>query len=80
MMLKERDISEEEILLLTKQTAGFSFAYLKELSLSGLMAWLRVRSKFSLADSMLEQVETLRAQMKSEPETKPFVEEADDDD
>jgi hypothetical protein len=80
MMLQGREISDEEFLVLAQETVGFSFAYLKELSLSGLMAWLRVRKEARVADSMLELVKTLKAQMKSEPPTAVVEDEGEDDD
>jgi AAA+ superfamily predicted ATPase len=54
-------------------TEGFSFAYLKELMMSSIMAWIGVAENGSMDRLMREQVNLLRAQMttavkKSEPE------------
>lgn len=46
-----------------EQTEGFSFAYLKELYASALMAW--IHDQGNLGDKVVAQIEPLRAQMKA---------------
>ena len=75
--LKLRD---EEIVLVAEGTDGFSFAYLKELVLSALMTWIREPERSSMARLMLDQVETLRSQMKTPaPAPAPQTEEVKPD-
>jgi hypothetical protein len=62
MRLSETDLDEVAL-----ATDGFSFAYLKELCLSATMSWMRSRQPGSMGREMLDQVETLRYQMKTEP-------------
>ena len=50
---------------------GFSFAYLKELCLSSLMAWMREQKPGSMGEVMSSLVETLRSQMATEPSPTP---------
>jgi ATPase family associated with various cellular activities (AAA) len=47
------------------RTEGFSFAYLKELFLSSLMAWVATPEPKSMDAILLDQVATLREQMRS---------------
>jgi hypothetical protein len=60
---------EEGITKLSEMTAGFSFAYLKELFLSSMMRWIAAEQKDSAAGSMQQvmemQVDILREQMVS---------------
>jgi ATPase family associated with various cellular activities (AAA) len=48
-----------------ERTDGFSFAYLKELFLSSLMGWVAERELKTMDAMLLEQVVTLREQMKT---------------
>ena len=74
----ELQLAAGEIEELAEKTDGFSFAYLKELGLSGMMAWMRTSKPGGMADAMLTQVEALRAQMKTEPpKAVPEVEDED---
>lgn len=62
-----------------RRTAGFSFAYLKELVLSSMMVWIRDEGRRSMDEIAPAQVESLAAQMKSEPSSPSIPEEADED-
>ena len=48
---------------LVRQTAGFSFAYLKELVLSAMMQWMTQGGSMSMDAVLLEQINQLRQQM-----------------
>ncbi|RYG38156.1 ATP-binding protein [bacterium] len=48
-------------------TDGYSFAYLKELVLSGMMAWISGGGEGRFADALLDQTEALGIQMQNEP-------------
>lgn len=65
----ELKLSPEELQDMALRTNNFSFAYLKELVLSGMMRWFEKRD--SLHDSMTCQLETLLSQMKTEVEAGP---------
>jgi hypothetical protein len=71
-------LSEEDIEQVASRSAGFSFAYLKELCLSGQVAWMRERKPGALGAQMLEIVDALLAQMKNEPPP-TTVEDSDED-
>jgi hypothetical protein len=60
-------LSEEGIGVIADQTEGFSFAYLKELGLSGMMAWIAEPEHSTMDEIMTAQVVTLREQMISAP-------------
>jgi len=66
----------EEIVLLT---GDFSFAYLKELGLSALMAWARNPIPGDLCRVMKEQVTTLKKQMKAVRRVRKANEEEEED-
>ena len=59
----ELRIQEDAVARVAEATAGFSFAYLKELWLSAMMAWIARPGQVSMDTIMISQVETLRAQM-----------------
>jgi DNA polymerase III delta prime subunit len=61
-------ISEEGAIQLSELTAGFSFAYLKELFLSSMMRWVGSTEQGTMEQAMIDQVETLREQMVSVPD------------
>ncbi|HWD41351.1 MAG TPA: ATP-binding protein [Fimbriimonas sp.] len=69
-------LTESEIANVARRTDGFSFAYLKELFLSSLMLWIGQPEAKRLASFMLDQVEVLLHQMKTEPETPSVPEHA----
>ncbi|MGO8948064.1 MAG: AAA family ATPase [Ktedonobacterales bacterium] len=60
-------LSEEGIGVIADQTEGFSFAYLKELGLSAMMAWIAAPEHPAMDEVMAAQVATLREQMVSAP-------------
>ncbi len=64
-------------------TEGFSFAYLKELVLSSMMAWISANKRSSFSEVLHVQVEPLRAQMSIDaiptPPTSSDRPEDDDD-
>ena len=62
-------VSEEGAIQLSELTAGFSFAYLKELFLSSMMRWVGSTEQGTMEQAMIGQVETLREQMVSVPDT-----------
>ncbi len=50
---------------LAEMTAGFSFAYLKELFLSSMMRWIASPQAGAMGQLMADQVDILREQMVS---------------
>jgi hypothetical protein len=68
-------LSEEGIGVIADQTEGFSFAYVKELSLSAMMAWIASAEHSPMDEVMAAQVVTLREQMVSSPAV-PELDEA----
>lgn len=75
-------VSEAELDEIARLTDDFSFAYLKELGLSSLMAWMRNPVEGGMGEAMRSQIETLRAQMKTEmvdPKAEPRADEEDED-
>lgn len=62
-------ISEEGAIQLSELTSGFSFAYLKELFLSSMMRWVGSAEQGTMEQTMIGQVEVLREQMISTPDT-----------
>jgi AAA+ superfamily predicted ATPase len=61
----EARLSLEGQSLTADGTEGFSFAYLKELFLSSLMAWVAEREFRSMDDILMAQVETLQEQRRT---------------
>jgi hypothetical protein len=64
-LVEQLQVDPAGIDALADATAGFSFAYLKELMLSLLMRWVNDQSA-APADLALEEARALRAQMKSD--------------
>jgi hypothetical protein len=65
----ELSFSDKTLQKIVARTKGFSFAYLKELCVSAMMAWMADRS--TPMDKVLRQTaSTLRAEMKSKSESK----------
>ena len=62
-------VSEEGAIKLSELTVGFSFAYLKELFLSSMMRWVSSVGEGSMEQTMVGQVDVLREQMVSTPDT-----------
>lgn len=57
-------LTEDEAQMLANLTEGFSFAYLKELFLSGMMAWIHQPEK-PFAELLATQTATLLSQMRT---------------
>ena len=64
----EARLTPEGESLAADRTEGFSFAYLKELFLSSLMAWVASPDRVGMDAILLEQVDSLRDQMKTTAE------------
>ncbi|MCA9524594.1 MAG: ATP-binding protein [Myxococcales bacterium] len=62
----EMRIDESELCELVSRTDGFSYAYLKELMLSGVMAWISSDRSARIAPLIGLSLQTLREQMHSE--------------
>ena len=60
----EMRLLEESIGAIVNETAGFSFAYLKELLLSSMVQWMSNDRKKSMNEVVGEQAATLRAQIR----------------
>jgi hypothetical protein len=58
-------ISDAEVADVARQTEEFSYAYLKELYLSSMMAWIAENGLRPISEIMREQSATLRAQMQT---------------
>jgi hypothetical protein len=56
-------LADLEAEAIAQQTADFSFAYLKELFLSSMMAWIEQRAEGEMAAVMRSQVVKLKEQM-----------------
>ena len=56
-------VSERATPLVVKETAGFSFAYLKELFVASMAQWMSSSGETAMDDVILAQVKSLRAQM-----------------
>ncbi|MCE9558410.1 MAG: ATP-binding protein, partial [Armatimonadetes bacterium] len=65
-------LSPEEAEKMGAETEGFSFAYLKELVLSSMMAWIS-KGEGKFADVMLTSIGALRDQMEYDPVPTPVV-------
>jgi hypothetical protein len=66
----ELQLSPEGITAAAVATEGFSFAYLKELLLSSLLAWVAAPEKSTMDAVLAEQTGTLLEQMKSTKEAR----------
>ncbi len=62
-----------------RRTEGFSYAYLKELVLSSMMAWAKDEGRRSMNEVLPSQVDSLAGQMRTETERPEIVERADPD-
>ncbi len=80
---REAQLSDEAADTCAHATQGFSFAYLKEATLSAVMQWINTRHNATMDDIMRERIKVLRAAMtKAKPKTtkkKSEVEEDDDE-
>lgn len=64
---QEMALSEEDISAIANETTDYSFAYLKELILSAMMAWIsQPHEDLSVRQVIEAQVQTLRSQMVTE--------------
>lgn len=61
----ELRLSAQGVQQVAEQTEGFSFAYLKELFLASMMAWLPIAQPGAMERVMVEQVQGLRIEMDS---------------
>jgi hypothetical protein len=70
----EMRVADSDLTLLVDDTAGFSFAYLKELYVSGMVRWMQEKQQ-KRAGSMIAllrgQLQTLREQMTTEAKPPP---------
>jgi AAA+ superfamily predicted ATPase len=70
-------MSEEAVASVANRTDGFSYAYLKELVLSSMMAWIREDGRKAMDEVLPSQLESLRAQMKTESSAISITERMD---
>ncbi len=68
---KELRMSYPGLVGAAKATEGFSYAYLKELVLSSMMAWIREEGKRPMEEVLSAQVASLAGQMRTEMKTPP---------
>ncbi len=59
-------LTSDQLTTIAERTTGFSFAYLKELSLSSVVTWLAYNQDQPMATIINQQVDLLREQMVSE--------------
>ena len=59
-------LAPDQHAILVERTEGFSFAYLKELCLSAVLRWMKLRPNSGLFPLLEAQLDVLRAQMRSE--------------
>ena len=64
-------LTDDEVLQTAALTEEFSYAYLKELYLSAMMAWISEGGSRPVVEVMREQVDTLREQMKTAASAPP---------
>jgi SpoVK/Ycf46/Vps4 family AAA+-type ATPase len=69
-LLPELRVSERATSLLVKETAGFSFAYLKELFVASMAEWMSTSGSTSMDEVILGQAKSLRAQMTTQQNDK----------
>jgi AAA+ superfamily predicted ATPase len=62
----ELRVSERATPSLVKRTAGFSFAYLKELFVASMAQWMSTSGKTPMDEVILAQAKSLRAQMNTQ--------------
>jgi ATPase family associated with various cellular activities (AAA) len=70
-------LGEAEIEAAVEATEGFSFAYLKELFVSAMVAWFEDRDRWRLGEAVAAQAPKLRAEMASAPPPAPAEENQD---
>jgi hypothetical protein len=64
----ELRLSPAGVQQLADATDGFSFAYLKELMVSASVRWMAVQQPGSMDQIVVDQVDTLRAEMAELPD------------
>ena len=67
---RELRVSERASARLVSETAGFSFAYLKELFVASMAQWMSGSGKTSMDEVIFEQAKSLRAQMNTKQNEK----------
>ncbi len=72
-------MKEATVQAVAQRTEGFSYAYLKELVLSSMMAWAKDEGRVSMDDVLPAQVESLASQMRTERERPTIIERAEPD-
>ena len=75
----ELRMAEATLASVAARTEGFSYAYLKELVLSSMMAWARDEGRVGMDAVLPTQVDALALQMRTEREAPAIVERADPD-
>ncbi len=73
-------LSEAGVGAIAGATEGYSFAYLKELLVSSLMAWIQTARPGTMDKTMLTQAASLREQMRAREATAESESDDDDDD
>ena len=79
----EMRIDGADLAALVPQTEGFSFAYLKELYVSSMMRWMVMQKVGTMGGLLVDQLETLRSQMRggaSAMSSAPVAQHMDHDD
>jgi hypothetical protein len=66
-------LSTKAVAKLAESTEGFSYAYLKELVLSSMMAWISTARTADFSAVVESQVEMLRSQMSFDPTPTPAI-------
>lgn len=66
----ELRVSERAAEKVVNETAGFSFAYLKELFVASMAQWMSTSGKTSMDEVIIAQAKSLCAQMNSKPKEK----------
>jgi ATP-dependent Zn protease len=66
----ELRVSDRANAAVVEETAGFSFAYLKELFVASMAEWMSTSGKTSMDDVIIAQAKSLRAQMKTKSKEK----------
>lgn len=72
-------MTESAIQAVAQRTEGFSYAYLKELVLSSMMAWAKDEGRVPMDQVLPAQVDSLAGQMRTEREQPTIIERAEPD-
>jgi len=77
----EAQLSDEAARVCAHATQDFSFAYLKEATLSAVMQWINTRHNATMDDIMRERIKVLRAGMtKAKPKATKQQSDVEEDD